>query len=191
VEADIQVIATPQDFTFPFLPPENITEDADGDCTVIRIIGELWGTLTVNKDFTDQTTYDGFAMVTQFGLLRTEVDDTGTAPQLVVLPFGVPDLGPSASIGGQRQFIWTKALIFDDKASIPSPGPAVSEFVADNYLATRSEPWFDIKRKVRMKSGEALVLTLHVPGVSFPPGAQTAVLHLATAYRILVKTGRR
>ncbi len=172
-----------ENITIPFLPSNYIEEDAQGACTVLRIIGEVVPKFEINTGSSGSFPL-GQTFFAQTGILKTQVDDTGVPGQLTVDAYGVPPLGGSSAIGGSRNFIWTKQWMY----TLEDPlGPNFAgAFLPDNYLGGRFEAWMDIRRKVAMRSGEALVMTFRLPSLN------TQVrFHFNIAYRILVATGRR
>lgn len=180
--ATITPVQAPVFLTFPFLPTEFIDQDANGQCTLLRIVGDF------NCYFVgtpDENVGEGDTVQIDFGLLRTEVDDTGVVDQLSVEPFGAPDLGDSAVVGGARDFLWTRRFYFQLQAGSPSSIIFPSN-AAFPYSFDRAN--FDLRVKRKLRTGQALVFTAFNEGLGFAGAPGQIIVQLA--YRILVGLSR-
>lgn len=200
-ELTLHQLATgnPVNVTLPLLPSDVVTEECEGDCTMLRLIGDVWQKMvrqgTGGQAVGAQATGDTSG--TAISILRTQEDDTGVTGQLTADPFGEPDItAASANIGGQRQFIWSKDFIYDDTLLFIQ-ADTVSGVCYDQGLlygsnSRRSEPLLDIKRKVHLKAGEALVWQFNFP--QYPVYDEvTGGVYWDTrlTYRLLASHGRR
>lgn len=175
-------VQAPVFLTVPFLPTEYIDQDANGSCTLLRVVGDF-NCYFINSP--DENVALGDTVQVDLGLLRTEVDDTGVVDQLAVEPYGVPDLGDSAVVGGARDFLWTRRFYFQLQAG----SPAGLTFSSNNpFPYSYERPNFDLRVKRKLKTGQALVFTAFNEGLAFAGAPGQIIIQLA--YRILVGVSR-
>lgn len=183
--------------TLPLLPSDVVTEECEGDATVLRIIGEFWQRVFSRAGTAELSA--GEITTSSISILKTQEDDTGVTGQLTATPFGEPDItAATANIGGQRQFIWSKAIIWDDTQLLYTvDGAPFAWLFPENLYASqsgRSEPTLDIKRKVNLKAGEALVWQFVFPQYpNYDPaeGGPGRAWDTYISYRVLAQHGRR
>lgn len=166
--------------TLPFLPTEYVDQDAEGGCTLVRIVGDLYVYLA-----SDTTIVTGPVLGATFSLLRTQVDDTGVVGQLEVDPYAAPGLGATASVGGARDFLWSKNFIWINGIAGGSHVPPYLPPFGQLQL-----PTFDVRVKRRLKTGEAIVLNV-ISDSDSTLGAANVTVNFVFTYRVLVALSTR
>lgn len=168
--------------TYPLLPTEYIDQLSEGECTLLRIVGDLYVWWQVGLAQVSAQPVLGFTLA----LLRTQVDDTGVVSQIDVDPFEPPDLAASAAVGGARDFLWSRNFIWINGGAAGARQPPYGSFQA--YSSGHSN--FDVRVKRRLKTGEGIVLqAITGSDAALPDNSNSA--NAVLTYRILVKTGRK
>lgn len=179
IEATLDPGQSDVELTTPFLPTEYIDQDAEGSCTLVRIVGDFGIWAVANQ--TTSSLGAGNPLELTMSLLRTQVDDSGVVNQLSVDPYEVPGLGASAVVGGARSFLWSKRLFWVSALSANAFLPFGGYAIPGGF----DRPTFDLRVKRRLQTGEALVFHTKVH-LNTPETVAAIGVDIFLAYRILV-----
>ena len=162
------------------LPGNYVDQDASGQATLTRIVGDFDIFITVSP--VDAGASSRAYMELSF--LRTQVDDTGVIPAFTFTPYGQPPLSGGLTLGGARDYLWTRRLAFTVSQTF-QVGP--EQFPLQLGY---QQPSFDLRVKRKLKSGEAIVLYPHGIAQDVAVGS-TVTFNLRFAWRVLVTLPRR
>jgi len=166
-------------FTFPILPSQYVDQDAEGGCTVVRIVGNF----IISAKAAAEAPFTNDFQAASFSLYRSQVDDTGAVPNQEVAPFQVPGLGNTNIVGGARSFLYSRSYWWQGTAitGVPFTGPFNFPFVSNGF------PELDIRAKRRMKTGETILCNINMR----QDGGAIWQLHFELSYRVLVQLAAR